>query len=217
MDNHNYPLITQSPSPRARRTLGFLAGNLHMDIAPRLWPGMIAAAWAHDVNLFCFPGGSLHPVGEFDPERSAIYNLVDVDRFDGPVGSGATAPGGPDPERATAFLRRYHPLPIVSLARLPGEIPHVTMNSYQGMQAVMLHLIQTHGLHRRAQRLCQQTERTMGKLKAELDNVEVDENGQAVRSFTTQVLDVRKLTLLNLFRTHAMIALHLSGAKNLLK
>ena len=159
MDNHAHPPITQSPSPRARRTLGFLAGNLHMGIAPRLWPGMVAAARKHDVNLFCFPGGSLHPVGEFDPERSAIYNLVDVDRFDGLVGSGATAPGGLDPVRASAFLRRDHPLPIVSLTRLPGEIPHVTMNSYQGMQAVMLHLIQTHGLRRRTQRLRQQTER----------------------------------------------------------
>ncbi len=149
-DNPGRYLITQSPRPRARRTLGFLAGNLHMGIAPRLWPGMIAAARKHDVNLFCFPGGSLHPVGEFDPERSAIYNLVDIHRFDGLVGSGATAPGGLDPERATAFLQRYRPLPIVSLTRLPGEIPHVTMNSYQGMQEVMRHLIQTHDLRRLA-------------------------------------------------------------------
>lgn len=150
MDNHSRPLITKSPSSRVRHTLGFLAGNLHMGMAPRLWPGMIAAARKHDVNLFCFPGGSLHPVGEFDPERSAMYNLVDVARFEGLVSSGATAPGGLDPEQAAAFLQGYHPLPIVSLTRLSGEIPHVTMNSYEGMRAVVLHLIQTHGLRRLA-------------------------------------------------------------------
>ena len=145
MDNHN-----NKQAPPVRHTLGFLAGNLHMGMAPRLWPGMIAAAQKHGVNLFCFPGGSLHPVGEFDPERSAIYNLVDVNHFDGLVSSGATAPGGLNPEQASAFLRRYQPLPIVSLTRLQGEIPHVTINNYQGMQAVLLHLIQVHGLRRLA-------------------------------------------------------------------
>jgi len=64
-------------------------------------------------------------------------------------------------------------------------------------------------LCRRTQRLRQQTEREIDKLKAELDSLGMDENGQAVRSFTTQVLDVRKLTLLNLFKTHAMVALYL--------
>ncbi len=150
MDNNLHSPIHHSPPPHARRTLGFLAGNLHMGIAPRLWPGMIAAVQKNDVNLFCFPGGSLHPVGEFDIERSATYNLVNVDRFDGLVSSGSTAPGGLDPVRASAFLQQYYPLPIVSLTWLPGEIPHVTMNSYQGMQAIVRHLIQTHGLRRLA-------------------------------------------------------------------
>lgn len=150
MTKHNHSSGTASQPARERRTLGFLAGNLHLGMAPRLWPGMIAAARKHDVNLFCFPGGSVNPVGEFDPQRSTIYNLVDVGRFDGLVTSGATAPGGLDREHASAFLQRYRPLPIVSLTRLADEIPDVTMDSYQGMQAVLLHLIQTHGLRRLA-------------------------------------------------------------------
>ena len=63
---------------------------------------MLAAARKHNINLFCFPGGSLNPVGEFNLERSAIFNLVDVERFEGLVTLGATAPGGLDPERAAA-------------------------------------------------------------------------------------------------------------------
>ena len=81
-------------SPDRRRTLGFLASNLHIGINPKLLLGMIAAVHTYDVNLFCFPGGSLYPVGEFDPQRSTIYNLVDVDRFDGLITAGATVPGG---------------------------------------------------------------------------------------------------------------------------
>ena len=36
-----------------------------------------------------------------------------------------------------------------------------------------------------------------------------NENGQTVLTTTTQVLDVRKLTLLNLFKSHARVALKL--------
>ncbi len=64
-------------------------------------------------------------------------------------------------------------------------------------------------LTRRTQRLRRQTERQIDRLEAELDSVEVNAQGQTVHTYTTQVLDVRKLTLLNLFKTHALIALYL--------
>ena len=62
-------------------------------------------------------------------------------------------------------------------------------------------------LNGRTQRLCRQTERQIERLKDELESVEVDERGQTVRRYTTQVLDLHKLTLLNLFKTHALVAL----------
>jgi hypothetical protein len=62
-------------------------------------------------------------------------------------------------------------------------------------------------LNGRTQRLCRQTERQIERLKDELESVEVGEKGQTVRRYTTQVLDLRKLTLLNLFKTHVLVAL----------
>jgi len=59
----------------------------------------------------------------------------------------------------------------------------------------------------RTQRLCRRTERQIERVNDELESVEVDEKGQAARRHSTQVLDVRKLTLLNLFKTHALVAL----------
>jgi hypothetical protein len=64
-------------------------------------------------------------------------------------------------------------------------------------------------LERRTQRLRAKTEREIVQLEAVLDSVHVDENGQTLRSYTTQVLDTRKLTLLNLFKAHALVALYL--------
>ena len=64
-------------------------------------------------------------------------------------------------------------------------------------------------LHKRTQRLRQQTLHEMEKWTRELDEVVVDEEGQTLRLYTTQTLDLRKLTLVNLFKSHALVALHI--------
>jgi hypothetical protein len=61
-------------------------------------------------------------------------------------------------------------------------------------------------LNNRTQRLRRQAEREIATLFQELADVHHDTDGQAVLSTTIQVLDVRKLTLLNLFKTHALVA-----------
>jgi len=64
-------------------------------------------------------------------------------------------------------------------------------------------------LRHRTERLRQQTTRQQEQLTTELERVTVDEHGQATRAYTTQVLDLRKLTLVNLFKTHALVALQI--------
>lgn len=64
-------------------------------------------------------------------------------------------------------------------------------------------------LNKRTQQLRRQAERQIETLTEELGRVQHDENGQTVLTTTTQVLDVRKLTLLNLFKSHARVALKL--------
>jgi hypothetical protein len=64
-------------------------------------------------------------------------------------------------------------------------------------------------LNQRTHRLRQKAEREIETLSEELGRVRHNENGQTVLTTTTQVLDVRKLTLLNLFKSHARVALKL--------
>jgi hypothetical protein len=64
-------------------------------------------------------------------------------------------------------------------------------------------------LNQRTQRLRHKAERKIETLSQELGRVRRDENGQMLLTTTTQVLDVRKLTLLNLFKSHARVALKL--------
>jgi len=64
-------------------------------------------------------------------------------------------------------------------------------------------------LNKRTGRLRQKAEREVETISQELACVQHNGNGQAMLTTTTQVLDVRKLTLLNLFKTHARVALKL--------
>jgi len=64
-------------------------------------------------------------------------------------------------------------------------------------------------LNKRTQRLRRKAEGEIETLSEQLGRVRRDENGQTVLTTTTQVLDVRKLTLLNLFKSHARVALKL--------
>jgi hypothetical protein len=64
-------------------------------------------------------------------------------------------------------------------------------------------------LNNRTRRLRQQTTREVERLTHELDDVVIDDEGQPIRLYTTHSLDLRKLTLLNLFKTHALVAMHI--------
>ncbi len=64
-------------------------------------------------------------------------------------------------------------------------------------------------LNKRTQRLRQKAEREVETISQELACIQYNGNGQAMLTTTTQVLDVRKLTLLNLFKNHARVALKL--------
>ncbi len=64
-------------------------------------------------------------------------------------------------------------------------------------------------LQKRASRLQTKAQRQLAALDAEMAAAIVDEAGQATLTTTCEVLDLRKLTLLSLFKAHALVALTL--------
>ena len=76
-------------------------------------------------------------------------------------------------------------------------------------QSTQLNQHQLNLLNQRTQRLRRKTEREIETLSEELARVQPDENGQTVLTTPVEVLDVRKLTLLNLFKSHAQVTLKL--------
>jgi signal transduction histidine kinase/DNA-binding LacI/PurR family transcriptional regulator/AraC-like DNA-binding protein len=111
---------------------------------------VVDAAEKHDVNLLCFPGGGLRISEGFEDQRNVIYDLVDAARLDGLVTWASTVGGSLGPAQVMDFHQRYQPLPMVSLAQVMQGVPTLSVDSYQGMRAAIVHLIEQHGYRRLA-------------------------------------------------------------------
>ncbi len=129
-------------------TIGFLAGNIHLGVAQYLWPGVVDAAQKQNVNLICFPGGELGVCDGFEAQRNVLYDLIDTERLDGLVSWSSTIGGRLEAAELSGFHQRCAPLPMVGLAQPAEGMPTLLIDSYHGMRALVVHLIQVHG-HRR--------------------------------------------------------------------
>jgi DNA-binding LacI/PurR family transcriptional regulator len=141
---------TRPRRPDARATVGFLTGNIHVGASRRLWRGVVDAAEQHAVNLLCFPGGGLRASNEFETQRNVIYDLVNPAHLNGLVSWASTITGSLEPADVMAFHHRYRSLPLVSLVQPVERIPTVSVDSYQGMRAAIVHLIDVHNYRRLA-------------------------------------------------------------------
>lgn len=131
-------------------TIGFLTANVHVGAARSLWRGVLDAAQAGNANLICFPGGRMHSTEAYEAERNVMYDLADAQCLDGIVSWTSALAGTLTPGDIVEFHRRFHPIPVVSLAQPLGDSPLVSINSYHGMRALIFHLVDVHNYRRLA-------------------------------------------------------------------
>ena len=113
-----------------------------------MWRGVLDAAATGNANLICFPGGRLHASEQFEAERNSLYDLVDPAYLDGLVSWTSALAGIAPPEEIITFHQRYLPLPTVSLAYPLGHGHLVSIDGYQGMRALIFHLVDVHAYNR---------------------------------------------------------------------
>lgn len=136
--------------PSNRQTIGFLLASLNTGASRALWPGVLDAAALHDVNLILFPGGRLSATPAFESMRNQVFELAGPDCLDGLITWASSLGGVLSPSETNAFHRRYEGLPMVSLAQFMEGLPTIAVDSYQGMRALLSHLIEKHGFRRLA-------------------------------------------------------------------
>ena len=128
-------------------TIGFLTANIHIGASRALWRGVLDAARAEGANVICYPGGRLQAAEDFEAERNLILDFVNHDLLDGLVSWTSALAGTVTSEEVVRFHKRFDPLPIVTLATPLGESPVISINGYQGMRALVFHLVDVHHYH----------------------------------------------------------------------
>ncbi|MEX2160955.1 MAG: substrate-binding domain-containing protein [Anaerolineales bacterium] len=130
--------------PKERLTYGFLTANVHTGASRVLWPGLLDAAEDADINLITYPGGRLAVTDGFEDQRNFLYGLVNKNQLDGLVSWTSTLAGSLSSEEIVEFHEAYRPLPLVSLAFPLGENAFISIDGYQGMRALISHLVDVH-------------------------------------------------------------------------
>jgi DNA-binding LacI/PurR family transcriptional regulator/GAF domain-containing protein len=142
---------SNSSKSRTRPTIGLLVHDITGvgGYESAVWNGVADAAQERDVDLICFPGGTLYSSLNENPDarRNAIYSLATADSVDGLIISSSLG-NFLTPEQFQRFYDRYDPLPMVSIARTQEGIPSVLVDNYGGMRSAITHLIQEHGYRR---------------------------------------------------------------------
>ena len=128
-----------------RPTIGFLSANIHIGSSRVLWPGIMDAAVANNVNLICFPGGRLHLNENPESMRNVIYQQVNCHHLDGLIVWTSALAGKATPQEISDFHQAYDSIPQVDLGTPFGKRPVVAIDVKQGMRTLLTHLIDDHG------------------------------------------------------------------------
>ena len=131
-----------------RRTLGVVTHGAGDPNSHNVWAGVASIAAARDVNLICFPGKPLRSPFGFEAQSNVLYDLLSPRSVDGLVIWASGLPLFVDPPALSAFCRRYHPMPVVTVGIVVDGLPGVRVDNYGGMRAVVEHLIAAHGRKR---------------------------------------------------------------------
>lgn len=131
-----------------RPTIGFLTANIHIGASRVLWPGVLDAALSGNANLICYPGGRLHASADFEAQRNILYHLPDTEQLDGLISWTSALTDAVVPAEVIDLHQRYAPLPIVTLGSPQTQGPSVTIDGYQGMRALIFHLVEVHDYRR---------------------------------------------------------------------
>jgi sigma-B regulation protein RsbU (phosphoserine phosphatase) len=126
--------------------LGFLVEWIDEEYQARIIAAADEVAQKHDRHLVCFVGGAL---GSLRHRRNAVFDLVSRDQIDGLLLMG-TIGNVVGPAGLAEFAARFRPIPLCSVGVALGGMPSVLVDNVRGMRALLLHLLDVHGLRRLA-------------------------------------------------------------------
>lgn len=127
------------------KTIGFLTEGLSGDYQAGVWPGIMASARAHNLNVLCFCGGSFSVSSQnpWDAQGNVLYDIAQKHSLDGVIIAGSLGSYISD-DLIKKFLARFTHLPAVTLAPTIDSIPAIFVDNRSGMRSLITHLVEDH-------------------------------------------------------------------------
>src|SRR5690554_1118006 len=129
---------------KSRRSIGVLIDWVDSQYQADILRGIFDDARDKGVNVFCFEGGAINSVREYESNRNIIYNLVDRESIDGLIVFSAVIGHFSTKEQIKDFLFTYEELPLVSVAVEIEGTSAVMVDNATGLQELLVHLIKEH-------------------------------------------------------------------------
>ncbi|WP_154697537.1 substrate-binding domain-containing protein [Lentzea guizhouensis] len=123
------------------------AGPL-IELAGEQWRGVSDGAQRLGCDLVCFVGSELNHPDPHKRRANAVFDLISPDRIDALVVWTTRMGQLIGPEGMQEFVKRYAPMPIVSVETTLGPWPSILMDNRKGMKQAVDHLIEVHGRRR---------------------------------------------------------------------
>lgn len=127
--------------------LAFMLASIHSGSSTLVWPEVAKECRRRGATLLVFPGGRLESKEEYEYMRNRIFGFVRPDIADG-VLCWASSLSGFVPERRVQETLASISLPLVTFGLKIGDNPAVTMDAYQGMKSLLIHMVRHHGRRR---------------------------------------------------------------------
>jgi len=138
-----------SLSPR-RKTIGVLISRLDRYYQYMLWQGIDEIAKQLDFNVLFFCGSPYKsPIGN-EVENNVIYQLANLNLFDGIISATGTLANYADKETFQRFIEPFTQLPFVSLSVVLPNTTSLLIDNYNSMCYLIEHLHAHHAYQRYA-------------------------------------------------------------------
>jgi len=109
-----------------------------------LWKGVDFEARKRDINLITYLGGEINSQFDYQRKRNVIYEHINTSKLDGLIAATPILGNFISRDELISFLKKYEPLPIVSIGMELENLPSIVMNNYFGMYQLVKHLIVVH-------------------------------------------------------------------------
>ncbi len=135
-------------SAKRRPTIGMITAGPLIELAGEQWRGVSDGAQHLGCDLVCFVGSELdHP--ELHKRRAnTVYDLVSLNRIDALVVWTTRVGQLIGSDGMEEYIKRYAPMPIVSVETGLAQWPTILMDNRDGMKQAVDHLIEVHGKRR---------------------------------------------------------------------